>query len=221
MPSPTNSCLSIFAAALLLAQPLVAFDNHLSDESVREAYFLGQRHDGTFPKILNKYSKRLAPPKTGPYVSSVTFLTPFIQTVEYSDSFIGNFSAQQALVQYRSHDEFVEILVDIQLTDSYGPYLIPSSTARARSAKPLDTRPYDFWRDFQVSILDGDDLLFPSEVHGHPNYICGKSGDCELTGATIELDLPAGAFSTDSVTVHITPPEGETVSATFDLLSFR
>ncbi len=118
MPSPVRSCLAIFAVALLLVPTAFAFRFPLSDESIREAYFLGQRHDGTYPNILGAYIKHLSSPKSGPYISSVTFLTPFIQLVEYSDSFIGNYSAQQALLDHRGHEEFVEIFVDIQLTDS-------------------------------------------------------------------------------------------------------
>ena len=218
---PARSYLSILAAGLLLSQPLFAFDAHLSDEAIRNAYFLGQRHDGTLYKLLDKYTRRLPLPKSGPYISSVVFLTPFLQAIEYSDSFIGNFSAQQALSQYRSHDEFAEIFVNVQLTDSYGPYITPPATQRSRSATPLALRPYDFWRAFQVQIFDGDKLLSPSEVHGHPGYICGKSNDCNLTGATIELDFPADAFNSDTATILVAPPEGDPVSVDFDLLSFR
>jgi len=221
MPSSLRSLISILAACLLLSQPLLPFDSHLSDETIRNAYFLGQRHDGTFPKLLGKYTKRLPLPKSGPYISSVVFLTPFVQVVEYSDSFIGNFSAQQALAAHRSHDEFAEIFVNVQLTDSYGPLIVPPATRRSRSATPLISRPYDFWRDFQVQVFDGDKLLFPVEVHGHPSYICGNHGDCSLTGATIEIDFPADVFDSDTATVLVTPPEGEPVSVDFDLFSFR
>jgi hypothetical protein len=221
MPSPIRSCFSILAAGLLLSQPLFAFDAHLSDEAIRNAYFLGQRHDGTLHKLLDKYTRRLPLPKSGPYISSVVFLTPFIQVVEYSDSFIGNFSAQQALAAHRSHDEFAEVFVNVQLTDSYRPLIVPPATRRSRSATPLISRPYDFWRDFQVQIFDGDKLVVPVEVHGHPSYICGESNDCSLTGATIELDFPADAFISDTATVFVTPPQGDPVSVDFDLLSFR
>jgi hypothetical protein len=198
-----------------------AFDTPLSDQAVREAYFLGQRHDGTYPNILGAYIKHLSSPKSGPYISSVTFLTPFIQLVEYSDSFIGNYSAQQALLDHRGHEEFVEIFVDIQLTDSYGPLIVPPATTRSRSSARLISRPYDFWRDFKVQIYGGTRLLSPSEVHGHSNYNCGDNNDCSLTGATIEFDFPADAFDYDTATIQTSPPEGDPVSVGFDLLSLR
>ena len=36
---------AILIAATLLTPPTFAFDTPLSDQAVREAYFLGQRHD--------------------------------------------------------------------------------------------------------------------------------------------------------------------------------
>ena len=125
-----------FLAALCVTLPASTLDTPLSDEAVREAYFLGQRHDGTFPSILSKYIKNLPPPKSGPHISSVTFLTPFIQLVEYSDGYIGNYSAQKALFDHRGHQEFVLIFVEIQLTDSYGR-LWPAHSFPAELALPL------------------------------------------------------------------------------------
>src|SRR5260370_31021833 len=88
------TCLPMVLSVSLPASPL---NTPLSDQTIREAYFLRQRHDATFPSILGKYIKNLPPPKSGPYISSVTFLTPFIQLVEYSDGYIGSHSAQKAL----------------------------------------------------------------------------------------------------------------------------
>src|SRR5258708_2987875 len=102
---------------LCVSLPAFPYNTPLSDQAIREAYFLGQRHDGTYPSILGKYIKNLPPPKSGPYISSVTFLTPFIQLVEYSDGYIGNYSAQKALHDHRGQEEFVLIFVEIQLTE--------------------------------------------------------------------------------------------------------
>jgi len=132
MPVTLRLCLAVVSATLLLVLPALAFQWPLSEEAIRDAYFIGQRHDGTYPRILNKYLKRLPPPKTGPYISSITFLTPYIQAVEYSDSAIGIYSAQRALQDHRGHREFVEIFVDIQLTDSYGPLIVPPETTRSQ-----------------------------------------------------------------------------------------
>src|SRR5260370_13890084 len=142
--------------------PASPFYTPLSDQAIREAYFLGQRHDGTYPSILGKYIKNLPSPKSGPYISSVTFLTPFIQLVEYSDEYIGNYSAQKALRDHRVQEEFVLIFVEIQLTDSSVRLILPPPKWLSPFPQAFVPRPTDFWRDFQAQIHDGRKLLTPS-----------------------------------------------------------
>src|SRR6266702_7544093 len=98
-------CFAILAVATLLVPPSLAFETPLPDQAVREAYFLGQRHDGTYPRLLGKYTKFLPRPKTGPYISSMTFSTPFLQMIAYADAYVGNYSAQQAQIDYHSKGE--------------------------------------------------------------------------------------------------------------------
>src|SRR6202049_5337331 len=87
---------AIIAALAMLAQPILAFQSPLSDESVREAYFLGQRHDGSFEGLVEKSTRHFPVPKNGPYISSVMFVTPFVSAAQLSSSYVGNYSAQQA-----------------------------------------------------------------------------------------------------------------------------
>jgi hypothetical protein len=212
------TCLLVVLYVPLPASPLAT---PLSDESIRDAYFLGQRHDGTFPSILSRYIKSLPPPKSGPHVSSVTFLTPFIQVVEYSDGYIGNYSAQKALLDHRGQEEFVLIFIEIQLTDSYGRLVAPPPNWRSRSPEARVPRPSDFWRDFQVQIYNADQLLAPYDFHGHSTYSCGRHGPCIMTGATLEFDFRAESFTSDSAAIQVIPPEGDHVSVDFDLDHLR
>src|SRR5216684_5476945 len=100
--TPFRPIVSVLTAALLLTPSSFAFDSPLSDQAVREAYFLGQRHDASF---LSKYIKFLPTPKTGPHISSVTFLTPFAQLAQLSEHRIGSYSAQQARLDHLGQEE--------------------------------------------------------------------------------------------------------------------
>ena len=210
-----------FLVALSVALPAAPFQTPLSDEAVRDAYFFGQRHDGTYPAILGNYIKILPPPKSGPYISSVTLNTPFIQLVQYSDGFIGNYSAQKALQDHRGKEEFILVFVEIQLTDSYGRLMPPPPNWISRSPEAWVPRPSDFWRDFQVQIFNGDQPLAPYDFHGHATSNCGRRGPCMLTGAVLELDFRAESFTSDSAVIQVTPPEGDPVSVNFDLTRLR
>src|ERR1700692_3931484 len=197
MHAVARSKFAIVAALALLAQPIFAFQSPLSDESVREAYFLGQRHDGSLEGLIEKSTRHFPAPKTGPYISSVMFVTPFVGAAQLSNSYIGNYSAQQAELDHRgAGKEIVKITVEIQLTESYGQFIaLAQPNSRSGSASVLIPRPDDFWRDFQGQIFDGEQILTNPVYYGHPNYSCGDYGACVLTGATVTFEFLAETFS--------------------------
>src|SRR6202030_1256325 len=214
MHSLARPTFSTIAALVMLAQPIFAFQSPLSDESVREAYFLGQRHDGSFEELVEKSTRRFPAPKAGPYVASVMFVTPFVSAAQLSNNYIGNYSAQQAELDHRgAGKEIVKIIVEIRLTESYGQFIAPAPTnSRSGSASTLILRPDDFWRDFQVQIFNGHQALSNSVYHGRPKYSCGEYGPCILIGATVTFEFPAEAFSADAASIAVDPPEREPVT---------
>jgi len=212
----------IVALALFIAQPALAFDSPLSSEAIREAYFLGQHRDDSTTRYLEQYIQRLAPPKTGPHIASIEFRTPFAQLVRLSSQHSVGYSAQQAEKDHRSQAEFVEISIEILLTESYPAVLSQPPPARSASTPGYRLRSPDFWRDFEVTVFQGEKELEAHHLHGSPNYTCSDDGGCALIGATIWLDFPAAAFeSSGSATVSIEPPQGDPVAVEFDLTRLR
>jgi len=220
MPSPIPTCLASLTAALLLCTPAIAYDTPLSEQAVREAYFLGQRRDDSMAAVLNKYTKFLPAPKSGPHIGAITFLTPFALLVQYS-SRQSNYSAQQAALDHKAQDEIVEISIDILLTQSYGPFLTKPTGSRSGSPLGIQPRSPEFWRAFKLRIFDGKEEITTDDVTGEPNYLnCGEAG-CDLSGATVHIRFPAIAFTSDTAIIEVTPPEGDAVSVDFDLSSLR
>lgn len=219
MPPALRSSLAFLTSVLLLCTPAFGFNTPLSDQAVREAYFLGQRRDESMAAFLNKYTKQLPPPKTGPNIASVTFLTPFALLVEYSSQ-QPNYSAQQAALDHKSQDEAVEISIDIFFTATYGAFTTPPTHSRSGSPLGIQMRPSDFWKTFKFRVFDGDEEITTDDLTGQPHYSCSEDG-CILSGATVYLRFPASAFTSDGATIEVTPPECDTVSADFDLSSLR
>ncbi|SRR6266705_2870332 len=219
MPSASRSSLALLSAAVFLSTPAFAFQSPLSDQAVREAYFLGQRRDESMTAFLNKYTKVLPLPKSGPYISSVTFLTPFALLVQYSSRQY-DYSAQRAALDHKAHGETVEISIEILLAPSYGAVI--STPTHSRSGSPIGIQPRspEFWRAFKYRIVDGDEEITTDDIAGEPQCQCSEGG-CVLTGATVYIQFPANAFTTDSATIDITPPEGDPVSVNFDLAILR
>ena len=210
--------ISFVVSILLFDQPLLAFQTPLSDTAVREAYFLGQRHDQSVSDFFAKYAKTLPAPQYGPYIATVRFLTPYAQVVSLSGNKSAGYSAQQAERDHHADAETVTVSVDIYLTDSYGPFLAAASNSGSGSG--LTPRSSDFWRDFDVSVSSDSRTLSPQDTSGQPIYNCSESG-CSLVGATVTLTFAASRFPPDSVTVNVVPPEGDEVNVDFDLTSFR
>jgi hypothetical protein len=221
MPFPARIASSTMISALLVCQAAFAFGTPLSDQAVREAYFLGQRGDETMAAFLNKYTKFLPAPKTGPDIASVTFFTPFALLVQQSSEHTSGYSAQQAALDHRNQGEFARIIVQIQLTSSYAAYIVRPTGSRSGSPNGFVPRPYDFWKDFDVKVSSGDKELRPSSSSGQPNVLCSYEGGCELTGATLQFDFSAEDFASGSATINVNPPEGDLVSVDFDLDHLR
>jgi hypothetical protein len=220
MPSGFRTSLALLMAALLLSTPSFAFDSPLSDTAVREAYFLGQRHDDSLGKLMDKYVLYLQPPKTGPYIQSVSFLTPYVLTALYSSQQVSIYSAQQAQIDHLKNPEVVRVTVQVFLTDSYGPYVAVPTEQHSSSIKGLRVRPSDFWRDFRVRVFQKDAMVIPTAAKGEPTYRCDDAG-CVLSGATLNFEYPAASFTETAATIQIDPPEDDPVVVDFDLTSFH
>jgi len=208
-------------SALLLPAPSFSMDTPLSEEAVRDAYFLGQHHDQSLSLFLAKYMKILPMPKSGPDIASISFLTPFALFAQESSQRTMNYSAQEAEQDHRNQEEIVRIVIQIQLTETYGA-LIPTPTG-SRSGSPIGfaKRPGDFWKDFEVQVVDKDRVLVPLSSSGDSVYSCDSYGGCILSGATLQFEFSAKAFKSDSPAIQVTPPEGDPVSVDFDLSRLR
>jgi hypothetical protein len=217
---PLSSALAMVLAALLVSSPARAFNFPLSDEAIREAYFLGQRRDESMAQFLARYKKTLPVPDSGPQIASVEFLTPFANLI-LASSQRTNYSAQQAALDHRAQEDHVVITIQVQLTQSYGAFVAAPTGPRSGSPTGYTLRSPDFWKDIDVQVVMDDKLLEPTDFTGEPNYACGDEGGCVLTGATLHLEFPAKLFTSDSAAIQIAPPEGPDVAVNFDLTAFR
>jgi len=219
MPSSFCAGFALLTGALLVSAPSFAYNTPLSDQAVREAYFLGQRRDESMYAFLNKYTKLLPPPKTGPHIAAITFFTPFALLVQHS-SRQADYSAQRAALDHKAHEEIVEIQVEIQFTQSYGAIFATPTHSRSGSPTAIQLRSPEFWRAFKYRIFDGDEEITTEDISGEPQYQCSEGG-CALTGAIVYIQFPATAFKSDSAGVEVIPREGDRVAVDFDLSSLR
>jgi hypothetical protein len=212
----------VMLLALVVVPPeSLAFNSPLSDEAIREAYFLGQRRDESTARFLDKYKQHLAAPETGPYIASVELLTPFARVVLQSSQQTMGYSAQQAAAEHRGKEEMVAMNIEVLLTDSYGPLIARPTGQRSGSPVGYAFRSSDFWRDIEVQVAVDEKIVKATKFGGEPTYRCSGDDGCQLTGATLRFEFPASAFDSNTATVQVTPPEGPEVFVDFDLTTVR
>ena len=168
--------LSALAVSLLLISPAFAFDTPLSQEAVRDAYFLGQRNNESTLSFFSQYVKTLPAPDKGPYISEVEIYTPYSQIIEHSRRLSGSYSAQQAELDYRHGHDKLYVRVRINFTDTYGLELYRSAKGDKQLSRRDEPLP-DFYRDFRVGLSQRsaqsheDQWIEPLRILLQPSFV--------------------------------------------------
>ncbi|HEY2547641.1 MAG TPA: hypothetical protein VGI46_16335 [Candidatus Acidoferrum sp.] len=144
--------LPLITTALLLVPPSFAFDTPLSPEAVRDAYFLGQHNDQSTLSFFSQYVKTLPAPEQGAYISEVEIYTPYSQIIERSRRRTGNYSAQQADLDYRHSHDKLYVRIRINFTDTYGALELYRSAKGDQQLSGAEEPLPDFYRDFRVGL---------------------------------------------------------------------
>jgi hypothetical protein len=189
----------------------------LSDEALREAYFLGQRRDDSTAHFLGMYRHNLTAPKSGPYVLAVELFTPFALAVEASGDHGGSYSAQQAQVDYRVHGDSFRVGVHVGYTNTYNPEVSKGPNAVVSQTNA--------GKDFQVRLTQNSKTLQSRSVRYESTRSGGGGGrggsSPRLTGFIIWLEYDALAFTSGEAMVAVDTPDGQRVTTSFDLTRLR
>ena len=207
---------AILAVALLMNSEAIAFEMPLSDEAVRDAYFLGQRRDQRTAQFLETYRRYFPLPNSGPHVFAVELFTPYAQAVEASSKHGLSYSAQQARKDYQARGDSLRVGVYVRYTSTYGPGFpyspnnVPGQTGT--------------WKDFQVRLTLNGETLESRSVRYEGTRVGtsgGKGGGSRATGFSIWQEYDASNSTSTDATVEIDTPDGQHVVASFDLSHLR
>jgi hypothetical protein len=219
---PVRRMASLLTAALLISPATFAYEVPLDSRSVREAYFLGQRHDERTSTFLGTYVKHLPFPQKGPYISTITLLTPYAQVVDLSRQRTLGYSAQQAEQDYHGRGDSIRVCVRIEFTATYGAVEARKSADNAGAEQNFTLRPEDFWKDFRFGLSQEDAWIESREIRGEPTYEPGRpNGSSYMNGAQVWLEFDANKIASTDTTVEVFTPDGQHVIAKFDLAKLR
>jgi hypothetical protein len=209
-------CLTIalLCTAVLVSFTAFGYEVPLSNEAIREAYFLGQRRDETTAQFLETYRRYFPIPKSGPHVYAVELFTPYAQAVEAARNHGTSYSAQQAEQDYLLRGDSVRVGVHIRYTDSFGPGKMNEASTGG-----------DRREDFGVKLIQEGKTIEcrSSRYEGtHMSLGGGKGGGgSRATGFIVWQEYAASNLRPGEATVEVETPDGQHVSALFDLSRLR
>ena len=210
--------IAISALALLLAPAFVgAYEQALSSTAIRDAYFLGQDNNHRTTEFLAQYVHQLPVPKAGPQIAEIEVVTPYSYVVKRARQAPLGYTAQQAEKDFLGRPAKFSVRVRINITPSY-PAVVPGNSGATTGIK---LRPPNFWRDFEVHVLQQGREIHPRSVNGSPIYFAGRGYVSRLAGAQIRLEFDAAQIASASVRIAVVPPEGERVETEFDLTKLK
>ena len=181
---------------LLVPQVGFAYDHPLTDEAVRDAYFLGQDLDRS-NDFFAQYTQALPVPDSGPQVAEIELLTPYAQVVEVSHEHPMGYSAQQAAADYKKRGDSIQVRVKVLFTPTY-------------------TGADDFWRGVSVGLVQKKHMA-ATGVSAQLLYASNPDGYTWVIGADVFIEFSVAGVESDSVDVEVVPPGGAGVRSTFDL----
>jgi hypothetical protein len=165
MAQSFRRCVAVLAAGLLFVPFSSAFQSPLSDEDIRDAYFLGQRNNESTANLFGSYLRILPPPKSGPYISEVEVYTPYSQLVEWSRLHSVGYSAQQATRDYRATSDSIFVRIRIDFTSTYGALELYRSGRLLDPPKRDSAGPRpDYYRDFRAGLSQKEQWIEPLSI---------------------------------------------------------
>jgi hypothetical protein len=248
--TPARPFAAVLIAIILSTPSSFAFNTPLSDEAVREAYFLGQRNDESTLSFFNSYLRLLPKPDTGAFIAEVEVYTPYVQVVETSRRRSVGYSAQQAAKDYRRLNNRIFVRIRIDFTPTYGALELYRSDRADRDDADDSAPPADFSNDFRVGLSQKDKWVEPLRIiiqatstpnTGHypfippdlagyssfssssgPAYAYPNSGsDYCLTGWLVWLEYSARDVASDDAQVEVFTTDGQHVVVPLDLSLLR
>ncbi|MGB7281968.1 MAG: hypothetical protein WBE13_06895 [Candidatus Acidiferrum sp.] len=179
-----------------LAIPACAYDQPLTENSIRDAYFLASRNGGLRADFLGKYALSIPDLKQGTCTSQARIETPFLQVAEYSAK-VPNYSAQGAVQDFLGRRMSFRMLLDVCYREH----------APANAVK--------------VKILQNKKVVPPESFESSPYSEPTEFGYLPPNGEQIVLEFSPAKIDSSDLTIFIDTPDGQHAKAVFDLQSIR
>ena len=182
--------------ALALAIPACAYDVPLSENSIRNAYFLGTRLGGLNPEFLAGYARLVPDLKQGNCTSQARLETPFLEVAEYASK-VPNYSAQSAVKDFSGKPLSFRIYLEV--------------CYRRRAPANAVT----------VKIIQNKKEVVANSFESSPYSESTEFGFLPPNGERIVLEFTAAKIDSGDLTVLIDTSDGQHGETKFNLQALR
>ena len=183
---------------LVLALHAQAYDQPLSANAIREAYFLGTRQSSLGADFLGQYAHTIPELKVGGYTSVVRIETPFVLVALHASRTM-NYSAQDALRDFYNKPLPLRVYLDI----SYKPSASPQNSIR-------------------IKVVQNGKEVAPISDDRSPYYPrVDKRTSLPSIGEHVQLEFAPEKLDSSTVTILIDTPDGQHGETTFPLQTLR
>lgn len=180
-----------------LAIPACAYDVPLTENSIRDAYFLGTRQGGMSPDFLAKYTHEIPKLALGRYRSFASMETPFTQVAVLSSKKL-NYSAQDAVKEFLGKPLLFHLHLEIC-------YMLNAP------ADSLEVRIIQNKKELSPDNSDRS-LFFPaSDEYSSPPPI----------GETMKFEFKADKIDSSTLSIIVDTPDGQHAQLDTDLSALR
>jgi hypothetical protein len=202
---PLTTC-RLGAAALVLlviaASGASAYEQPLSPEAVREAYFLGRHHEQA-AAILGRYTRTLNSANQEFNISKVQLLTPYAQIVRQSLVDMLNENSVDIDQEYPAH--VLPVIVRVW-------FYLPASKSSFHAFDKLV-------RHTSIVVSQSHSVKPKSTSYTTQTLWVGKYHWPD--GVEVQLTFSDGQFSSSPLRIAITSPGGHRAETSFDLSSLK
>lgn len=194
---------------LFASQVASAYDYPLNSESIRNAYFLGERNNFQTTRRLLQYIHRFTRPQIGRYfVSQIDISTPYQQIVLRGSRDTPGDSEVQTETDLRAHPPKFVVRVRVEWNGSYADHVRTSVS------------PPDLSRGVSIQVTQ-QHRITPLKTSRQALYSSmGHSGSV-FVGLLFELQFDPAKIASAPLRVSVHEPGGQVEEAEFDLTKLR
>jgi hypothetical protein len=195
MTVPRRFWIPIVLIAAFSVQPALGFNEPLSPEAIRDAYFLGVGDATKRAEVFAKYTRTLPTPAKGPFVASIEFETPYMAVADQISQRIGSYYPPDAEQDFLGKPAICHVIVQVYF-------------------------PYDDYNNFTVQLTQRGKQVQSLSRHGTFLYTDDEGN--AAVGIQMDVKYAADRIETDeSAMVQVSIDDGPKESASFDLSSLK